>query len=278
LEETGSRLTPLVDVVIGTFNRLPFLQLTVKTLRAELEGLPYQLIIVDGGSKDGTTEWLAGQADVFAIAEYDSGGGLRSRGSRHTWGYFMNLGFRRTSAPYVCMVSDDCLVVPGAIRKGLALFEEARARGEKVGAVAFYWRDWPREGRYRVGLTLGDKMFVNHGIYLRQALQEVDFADEETYGFYHADGDLCLKMWERGYTCVASPGSYVEHYAHSNGRMRRSHLFRFGLLRRKQKQDWERYLRRWEGIFYDRTQQNIGRWLEKEFEDPHSTAALFEKA
>jgi len=54
------------------------------------------------------------------------------------------------------------------------------ARGKRIGAVAFYWRTWPEQKDYWVGLTLGGRMFVNHGPYLRSALEAVGYAAAET--------------------------------------------------------------------------------------------------
>lgn len=166
------------------------------------------------------------------------------------------------------MVSDDCLVVPGAIKRGIVHFDNNLSAGNTVGAVAFYWRNWPEQEKYWVGLTLGGKMFVNHGLYLREALYNVDYIDADSYAFYHADGDLCLKLWANGYACIDSPDSYIEHFSHANRSLRRSNLA-------TQKEDWARYLRKWEGIYYDRTEDNTGGWIEKEFHDPSDTAQEF---
>lgn len=262
---------PTVSVVLGTCNRFAFLKLTIASVRRELSGSPHEIIVVDGGSDDGTLPWLTGQKDVVAIVQHNRGAWMGKPVPRRSWGHFMNLGFRCARGTYVCMLSDDCLVVPGAIANGCRLFDERRAAGEKVGAVAFYWRNWPEQEKYRVGLTLGDRLFVNHGLYLADALEDVGFADEETFGFYHADGDLCLKMWRRGYACIDSPASFVEHYAHAAPAMRSRN-------NERQQRDWASYLAKWEGIYYDRFRNNIGGWIEREHADPHATAKAFRMA
>ncbi len=180
----------------------------------------------------------------------------------------MNLGFKCAQGKYLCMLSDDCLVIPGAIKNGYEFFESQLKEGKKMGAVAFYWRNWPEQDKYNVGLTLGDKMFVNHGMYLKSAMESVEYVDEDTYSFYCADGDLCLKMWGKGYVCIDSPNSYIEHHLHANKRVRKSNLA-------KVEKDWSEYLCKWENIFYDPSRKNIGGWIEKEFKDPSLTALKF---
>ena len=72
----------------------------------------------------------------------------------------MNLGFKIAQGKYICMLSDDCLVVPGAIKNGIKLFDSKISSKNKIGAIAFYWRNWPEQKEYWVGYSFGDKMFV----------------------------------------------------------------------------------------------------------------------
>jgi glycosyltransferase involved in cell wall biosynthesis len=258
---------PLISVVIGSYNRAKFLRLTIESLREELKSLPHETIIVDGGSTDGTLKWLIKQKDIITIVQHNHGEWKGKNIERRSWGYFMNLGFKCAQSKYVCMLSDDCLIVPGAIVNGYNLFEEKLGNGQKVGAVAFYWRNWPEKERYWVGLTLGKKMFVNHGMYLKKALDEVGYIDEDTYHFYYADGDLCLKIWQKGYSVIDSPNSYIEHYSHVAPFFRRSNAGR-------EKSDWKNYLNKWKGVFYN-DGKSTGWIIEKDYMDPNKTADRF---
>ena len=252
---------PVVSVVIGSLDRRPYLRDAIETVRAELARVPHELIVVDGGSSDGSVRWLVRQKDVLTIVQHNRGEWNGRPIERKSWGYFMNLGFRAARGRLVCMLSDDCLVVPGAIRNGIEVFDRALADDTKIGAVAFYFRDWPGEAQYRVGVTFGNRMFVNHGLYLKEALETVGYAREEPYRFYHADGDLSLRMWEAGYACVDSPDSYVEHSQHANPGARRSNMA-------VQRRDWDAYTAEW-GHLGEPTRA----WIKRDFSDPHDTAA-----
>jgi GT2 family glycosyltransferase len=245
---------PEVSVVIGTYDRLRYLKATLESVRDELRGTPHEIIVVDGGSSDGTIRWLTGQKDVISIVQHNRGSWRGRPIERRSWGYFMNLAFKAAQGSYVCMLSDDCLVVPGAITNGLRL-------GAPV--VAFYWRDFPVDDRYKVGVTYGGRLFVNHGLYSRAALEEVGFIDEHNFAFYHADGDLALRLAEAGHPCVASEDSYVEHYADANPAVRASNLGR-------QRADWETYSARW-----GRLEEPSEPWLWREHRDAHDTARRY---
>lgn len=259
-----------LSVVIGSYNRLPFLKLALESVRAELREATHEIIVVDGGSSDGTLGWLCRQRDVLTVIQHNRGTWRGKSIARRSWGYFMNLGFKIAQGKYVCMLSDDCLVVPGAIRKGTQAADALLASGRKIGAVAFYWRNWPEQDQYWVGRTFGGKLFVNHGLYLREALEAVGFADEQNYAFYHADGDLCLRMAEAGYECIAAEDSYIEHYSHANLEVRETNLA-------VQRVDWERYAARWSSLDAKRRPEERDSWIYRSYEDPKRTAQRFTK-
>ena len=64
-----------VSVVLGTYNRLKFLRLTVQSIREELReaSFSHEIIVIDGGSTDGTLEWLPKQRDILTIIQHNHG-------------------------------------------------------------------------------------------------------------------------------------------------------------------------------------------------------------
>ncbi len=261
---------PAISVEIGSYNRKSLLKLSIRSVREELEDFSpgYEIIVVDGGSTDGALNWLSKQKDIITICQHNRGSWKGLPIIRRNAGYFHNLAFRVAQGKYICTLTDDCLLVPGAIKNAYKLFEEKRKKRVKIGQLAFYWRNWPGSQQYSVGLTLGNRMFAQYALHLREAIQEVNYLDEDIYFFYHIDGDLSLKMWQKGWIVEASPDSYVEHLSHANWKIRRSNTIRV-------EEDWNAYITRWKDIYCNSKEGNIGRSIGKDFHDKSHTAWKF---
>ena len=259
-----------ISVVLGSLNRKRFLKAAIQSVRKNGISVPYEIIVVDGGSTDGSLRWLSRQKDIITIVQHNLGNFGGQPVIRRSWGYFMNLAFRCAQGRFIVMISDDSLLIPASIMNGIHYFEDLTAQGRTIGAVAFYFRNWPEQPKYFVRTTLGDKIAVNHGMFLRSALEDVGWIEEERYRFYHADGDLCLKLWQRGYEVVDCPRAFVEHFRHANSKVRKHNI-------QKQKADWSAYLNRWNGIFYDPDKDDTGGWIYSDYYDHKRTVKNFPK-
>ena len=260
---------PEVSVVFGSFNRRPYLMATLASIRAHDFDGPMEIIAVDGGSTDGALEYLVSQKDVVTIVQHNRGEWRDKPIARRSWGYFMNLAFKAAQGKFICMISDDCLLVPGAIRNGIEAYREAAATGQLVGAVAFYFSNRPGPDDYYVNTVYG-VLNVNHGLYRREALVAINYADEDAFAFYNADSDLCMRMHDAGYAIVDSPGSFVEHHSHANEGVRATNEHHMS-------EDDLRFMARWGHLDPDRKtwDEVLGR-KKIVFHDPARTAKAWE--
>ena len=65
-------MKPFVSVIIPTFNRLRLLTETVESVRNQTFR-DFEIIVVNDGSADGTSEWLSSQSDLTAINQENKG-------------------------------------------------------------------------------------------------------------------------------------------------------------------------------------------------------------
>ncbi len=257
----------LFSVVLGSYNRGWLLRHAIESIRENATFADHEIIVIDGGSTDGSLEWLMQQKDVITIVQHNRGEFRGHPIKQRSWGYFMNLGFKVAQGKYVLMISDDCILLPNAIERGISAFEARSAGRKKIGGVAFYFRNWPSETKYYVQHTLGGKLMVNHGFFLREALEKVGWIDEDHYAFYKADGDLCLRLWQAGYEIIDAPGAFVEHYLDVSESVR---LENNETLER----DKKAYVARWKRLaILSQAKSNMGK-TSLTFNDPRRTAEL----
>ncbi|NBS07699.1 MAG: glycosyltransferase, partial [Verrucomicrobia bacterium] len=62
-----------ISIVTPCFNSIHWIELCVRSVRHALQGCAYEHIVCDGGSTDGTLEYLRQQNDIHLIPGPDKG-------------------------------------------------------------------------------------------------------------------------------------------------------------------------------------------------------------
>lgn len=263
---------PVISIVIGSYNRKPFLKRTLSSIRNNGIKVPHEIIVVDGGSRDGSPRFLITQKDAITIVQHNHAEMFKGKKlARTTWGYFMNIGFRAAHGKYILMLSDDTLLLPDAVMNGYRQFEQRLQEGVPLGALAFYFRNYPGDQEYFIAKTAGGTIYVNHGLYLAKALQDINYLDEKNYFFYHGDADVCLRLTEAGYETAACTTAFVEHFKHASRSNRRE-------FDEEHKRGWEYFKSRWSSRIPDlklATEKNINTKEYLAHHDPSDTARHF---
>jgi glycosyltransferase involved in cell wall biosynthesis len=142
--------TPVVSVVVPTRDRADYLEVTLASLRAQDLSQPYEVIVVDDGSRD-ATEGVVRAAGARLVAPPAGRGPNTAR----------NAGVDAAAADLVALVDDDVFAPPGWLRamvEGAARHPEAGAFGGPIrprleGPAP---RACGREGPPITALDLGD--------------------------------------------------------------------------------------------------------------------------
>lgn len=196
--------TPAISILTPTHNRrASFLPLAIASVRALRLSVPYEHVIVDDGSDDGTDAYLAGEAAaderIHAVRHPESRGVAAARNSaaNHAHGEFL-----------VELDDDDLLTADGVERRYRYLlahpeFWAAHGNALKIDAVGrylvgedvanFFCGD--RERCARLFFTSAMIPNASTAIYRRKALLELGGWDESLSCC--EDYDLWLRSLER---------------------------------------------------------------------------------
>ena len=72
-------MQPIVSIITGTYNRLKYIKQMIASARASIpNGITYEFVVTDGGSTDGTLEWLKDQKDVVLIRHGELKGAIKA--------------------------------------------------------------------------------------------------------------------------------------------------------------------------------------------------------
>jgi GT2 family glycosyltransferase len=204
----------IVSIVVPTFNRLALLQRCLDKIAKNVD-CGHEVIVVEGGSTDGSREWLSHRSGVRVILEEQKQGAVHA----------FNLGFRAASTPYVMWLNDDAYPLPGAVEAALSMIQHPEM--DDVGMIAFY-HTWDNdrnildevthEGQRYVMCHVRGYPYANFGLLRADLLARLGYADEGYY-YFGFDPDLSLKIQlDEGLKVLGCRDALVHHDQHHDKR------------------------------------------------------------
>jgi GT2 family glycosyltransferase len=186
-------------ILLATYNRLGMLRPVVDSI---LDGttVSHELIVIDGGSTDGTIAYLRAHPRITAVLQGELLGTARC----------YNRVWRQVDSQYSCWLSDDTELVPGSLDRAVSILDAEPT----VGMVGLKMKDTKGPGMrepYRGGLSEYGILNCNHGV-LRTALaRQVGFFNE-AYRSYMIDPDLTASILCTGHRVVMTRAVAVLHH------------------------------------------------------------------
>lgn len=169
---------PNASIVVATYNRSEILE---KALNAMLEqDFPseYEIIVVNDCSTDNTVDVLK-KFDGIKGVNLDVNRGPASA---------RNIGIKMAEFPVVVVMDDDCIPERNWLKKLVSGFSD------------------------NVGVTTSFSIYGGTSTaYLKKAVEEVGYFDENFPFEYREDTDLVFKIMDRGYEVKFVPGAKFRH-------------------------------------------------------------------
>jgi glycosyltransferase involved in cell wall biosynthesis len=210
---------PAVSVVIPTYQRMDVLPEVLDALSGQRGAPPFEVVVVDDGSRDGTAEFLRGWRGALdlRVLRQDNSGPARAR----------NLGVTEARGELVAFLGDDTVPEPGWLAAHLAAHA---ARPERRPLAVLGYTGW----HPRMRLTPFLRYINEHGLQFGYALiadpervpfnffytsnlslpRELLLAEPFDLGFPYAaweDIELSYRLQRHGLALVYEPQARVAH-------------------------------------------------------------------
>jgi glycosyltransferase involved in cell wall biosynthesis len=195
--------TPTVTVAVVVKNRAAMMARCLDGIAAQ-SGLPYEVVVVDNESTDGTWELLTERASV-------SNGQLRVARAPGTVGHVRNLALADARAPVIAYVDSDCVPEPGWLKLGV----DALERDPHLGVVQGRTRPDPSapRGSWPATQDIGrlSGMYEACNIFYRTDVLRAAGGFDESIGFFGEDVSAGWNVLRLGRRAEFAPDAIVNH-------------------------------------------------------------------
>jgi glycosyltransferase involved in cell wall biosynthesis len=186
----------MISIVTGTLNRKHLLSDLIENTVNSCDKI--ELVLVDGGSDDGTIEYIK-SLNHPNIKLIEVGG-------RSSYSHFMNLGIKNSNFEWVCQWNDDALLVNNWDEVILELEDSCEfylfnwKYGSINSIVNQSWIDGSDSNHPNGGWCIWDaypvhqEIVMNYGIYNKKIFREIGMYSSE-FKYYYADGDMSRRAF-----------------------------------------------------------------------------------
>ncbi|MFC4596967.1 glycosyltransferase family 2 protein [Cohnella hongkongensis] len=204
------------SIIIPTYNGLDWLRRCVDSIRRYTE-LPYEIIVVDNGSQDGTAAWCL--REKLTLVSLPRNDGFPAA---------CNRGLLLSSGDTLVLLNNDTVVTPNWLGNLSAALYSAANVGI-VGPVTNY-ADGPQQVRYsfenleefqRVAKAVNapDRSKWNRAervvgfcfVFRRELMETIGLLDERFSPGHYEDDDYCLRARLHGYGLLVCHDTLIYH-------------------------------------------------------------------
>lgn len=184
-----------ISLCIATYNRLSSLKDCINSIIDKFEGYPYEIVVADGGSKDGTLEYLRELDHVNLIGIGKLTGGVNS----------YNTAFKAAKMEYIALLNDDFVIYPNVFVKACKLMDEnpdiALVSPKMLESI---YSNYPNIVRDH-GLVLYKSHIIRTPVF-----KEIGFFDTN-FKTYNVDLDTFYSVLKRGHTVISTIEPAIIH-------------------------------------------------------------------
>lgn len=238
--------TKLTSIVILTYNELEYTRWCLASIRYYTSE-PYELIVVDNGSTDGTVEFLRSQQDIRFIHNRENKGFAKG----------CNQGISQAAGDYVLLLNNDTAVASGWLRNMINCLESNPATGivgprsnfvkgpqslpveyknmDEMFAFSSRFNEKPDPAKwFELEMAVGFCMLIR-----RHVIDVVGLLDERFGIGCFEDDDYCRRAKLKGFKIMCAGDTFVHHFGSRS--FIGNNIDRDRLVR----ENWQKYLTKW---------------------------------
>lgn len=239
--DSAASVDPTLTIVITCYNTRDLVRDCLSSIVRSPPGEPYEIVLVDDASTDGTSEMVRASFPEVHLLRNDA---------NQNYSRSNNRALDHARGEFLLLLNNDTIVPPHALDRMIAFLREhpeAGMVGAKLlnedGSVQWSVKALPSAGAALFGArSVVSRLFPGNR-FTRQHLLHIDRDSEkpfvaglvsgagsmmprdifETVGrldeqfFYHVDADYCKRIKEAGYVCYYLPTASITHLNHRGG-------------------------------------------------------------
>ncbi len=186
-------------ILLPTYNRLESLKRSVDSIQRNTRS-PHEIIVIDGGSTDGTIEYLKNRSDLTSVFQGKLIGAARA----------CNEVWKNVECTYTAPFADDEECLPGAFDLALSILE----KNKNIGMVGLRIRDLAGPKKvlsFNGGVFSPGILCMSQPVCKMDTLRAIGFIDDR-FVSYRADADLTASFLCAGTTVVMTKDLVVLHH------------------------------------------------------------------
>lgn len=207
------------SIIILNYNTCEYIKMCIESIRNYTQDEPYEIIVVDNGSKDDSVPWLKLQPDVRCIFNEKNEGFPKG----------CNQGLRIAKGTELLLLNSDTIVTPRWLKNmKIALYSRP-----EVGAVSCVTNFCSNLQQIKVPYKAIDELFIfaaefNQSnprqwerrlslvgfcyLFKREILPKVGYLDEQFSPGNYEDDDYSLRIWRAGYELILCKDTFIHHF------------------------------------------------------------------
>jgi Glycosyl transferase family 2 len=199
---------PEISVVLGSYNRRKLLEAAIDSVRRAVGNRSYEIAVCDGGSTDGSREWLAAQPDVLLVADRRLTGAVVA----------FNHAYRLTRGKLVANFNDDAAYQPGALDAAATYLKSH----PEAAQVCLKFTEGPNGwGTNEIHGKGSDTRYANYALTRRDVLDQVVYIQggfwSTAYRTYAGDCEQSAWIHRLGWKVDELDGPGVIDHLHKDG-------------------------------------------------------------